>query len=186
MAETPALPKGSYAVITADPPWPFKDRLPGPGRGAAKWYDLMTIPEIRALDIASLTAVDAILFLWVPNQFLEEAHWVAKSWGFAPKTILTWIKVGKSGKPRMGMGRYLRSCTEQCLVATKGRFKPTRLDVLNVIFSPREGHSFKPEAFYDLVRSMTPEPRLELFARHKAPGFDVWGAESPDNPACPQ
>ncbi len=39
--------KKRYRVLTADPPWPFKDKLPGKGRGAAKHYqkDLTRNPQ---------------------------------------------------------------------------------------------------------------------------------------------
>ncbi|KKK75070.1 hypothetical protein LCGC14_2877400, partial [marine sediment metagenome] len=30
---------------------------------------------------------------------------------------------------------------------------------------------------YELLESNTPEPRLELFARHKREGWDCWGNE---------
>ena len=45
---------------------------------------------------------------------------------------------------------------------------------------PRNGnlHSAKPEAFYDLVESVSPGPRLELFARRNRLGWDTWGDEA--------
>jgi N6-adenosine-specific RNA methylase IME4 len=42
---------------------------------------------------------------------------------------------------------------------------------------PRGKHSAKPEAFQDIVESMSPAPRLELFARRKRLGWDSWGNE---------
>jgi N6-adenosine-specific RNA methylase IME4 len=43
---------------------------------------------------------------------------------------------------------------------------------------PRGEHSAKPEAFLDLVESVSPAPRVELFARRARFGWDYWGNES--------
>ena len=43
---------------------------------------------------------------------------------------------------------------------------------------PRGVHSAKPEAFLDVVESVSPSPRLEMFARRARFGWDYWGDES--------
>ena len=43
--------------------------------------------------------------------------------------------------------------------------------------APNRGHSVKPFEFFDQVRAMTHEPRLDLFARQPHNGFDGWGSE---------
>jgi len=43
---------------------------------------------------------------------------------------------------------------------------------------PRGRHSEKPEAFLDLVESVSPGPYLELFARRNRLGWDTWGNEA--------
>jgi N6-adenosine-specific RNA methylase IME4 len=43
---------------------------------------------------------------------------------------------------------------------------------------PVTEHSRKPEAFLDLVESVSPGPYLELFARRARFGWDYWGDES--------
>ena len=46
------------------------------------------------------------------------------------------------------------------------------------LISPLRGHSQKPdEAREKIVELMGDLPRLELFARDKADGWDVWGNE---------
>jgi hypothetical protein len=42
----------------------------------------------------------------------------------------------------------------------------------------RGDHSAKPEAFLDLVESVSPGPYLELFARRQRLGWDTWGDEA--------
>lgn len=43
---------------------------------------------------------------------------------------------------------------------------------------PRGKHSEKPEAFLDLVESVSHAPRVELFARRNRLGWDTWGNEA--------
>jgi N6-adenosine-specific RNA methylase IME4 len=38
-------------------------------------------------------------------------------------------------------------------------------------------HSRKPDEFYDLVREVSPEPRIDMFGREKHEGFAIWGNE---------
>jgi N6-adenosine-specific RNA methylase IME4 len=42
----------------------------------------------------------------------------------------------------------------------------------------RGAHSAKPEAFLDLVETVSPGPYLELFARRQRLGWDTWGDEA--------
>ena len=43
--------------------------------------------------------------------------------------------------------------------------------------APRGRHSAKPDLFMDLIETMSPGPRLEMFAREKRLGWDSWGDE---------
>ncbi len=46
------------------------------------------------------------------------------------------------------------------------------------IISPVEEHSKKPDVTRDKIIELAGDlPRVELFARQKAPGWDVWGNE---------
>ena len=38
----------------------------------------------------------------------------------------------------------------------------------------------KPDEFYNLIREMSPEPRIDVFSRRIIAGFDCWGDESPN------
>ena len=41
----------------------------------------------------------------------------------------------------------------------------------------RREHSRKPEEFYDLVKRVSPEPRIDIFSRESREGFDQFGNE---------
>jgi N6-adenosine-specific RNA methylase IME4 len=108
-----------YRVIVADPPWPFRDQLPGNGRGAIAHYNLMSIVEIMAFPLPLLYE-SSILFLWRVAAMQREAMAVIDAWDFELKTEIVWKKLTPNGKRFFGMGRIVRAEHEVCLVATSG------------------------------------------------------------------
>ena len=44
--------------------------------------------------------------------------------------------------------------------------------------APARRHSEKPRLLYDSIRRHFPAPRLDVFARRRHCGFDVWGNEA--------
>ena len=61
-------------------------------------------------------------------------------------------------------------------MTTKG--KPKRLDagITNLIVSPIQEHSKKPNIIRKKIIQLVGDlPRIELFARTKVHGWDVWG-----------
>ena len=77
------------------------------------------------------------------------------------------------------MGHYTRSCSESCLIATKGRFKREKANIRNVVLHRKlPEHSAKPQIFYDKMVELCGDiPRLEMFARDKKFGWDLFGDE---------
>ena len=55
--------------------------------------------------------------------------------------------------------------------------QPARSQV-NMIETRKREHPRKPDEQYALIESCSPGPWLELFARHPAPGWTVWGDEA--------
>ena len=54
--------------------------------------------------------------------------------------------------------------------------------VHSVVLSPLQRHSQKPAEVRDrIVELMGDLPRIELFARSAAEGWDCWGNEAPEN-----
>ena len=78
----------------------------------------------------------------------------------------------------MGMGWWTRNNAEVCLFATRGHSKQISRKVHQLIISPVEEHSKKPDITRDkIIELMGDLPRVELFARQAPPGWDVWGNE---------
>ena len=172
-----------YNIIYADPPWTYKDKRDKHPRmcgGAISHYNTMSIEQIKSLPIKDLAADNCMLFLWVTFPNLQEGLDVIKAWGFTYKTLgFSWIKTNKNnGKPFFGIGYYTKSNCEVCLIGVKGKPIKVSNSVSSVIISPRQEHSKKPDQIRDKIVELCGDvPRIELFARKKAEGWDVWGNE---------
>ncbi len=169
---------GKYNIIYADPPWKY-DRSKGEGV-AENHYSTMSVPELSSLPVGQLAAKDAVLFMWATFPKLDEALQVIKAWGFKYKTVaFVWLKQNKSGVGWFyGLGFWTRGNAEICLLATKGHPQRKSNRVHQFIISPLRRHSQKPDAARDKIVDLLGDlPRIELFAREKADGWDVWGNE---------
>lgn len=174
-----------YRTIVADPPWRYDTargittRTRGDGTyspEAARNYPTMTLDEIAALPVREQAADDAHLYLWATNPILPDAFPILAAWGFRYVTTLTWRKLGT-----LGMGYYFRGDTEHVLFGVRGRapIEPAKR-ARNWFAAPKTGHSRKPDLFYEMVERVSPGPYLELFARRRRYGWDVWGNEAPE------
>jgi N6-adenosine-specific RNA methylase IME4 len=169
-----------FRTIVADPPWPFRDALPGPKRGAVTHYRLMSLKEICNFPLPPV-ADDSRLFLWRVASQQEEALQVVRAWGFEVKAEIVWVKTNfPMRRLTIGMGHQVRMSHEVCLVCTRGKPKRLSKSIPSVYFAPRRRHSEKPPEFYKLIQSLSPGPYLELFARFKPPGWFAMGDELPE------
>lgn len=96
-----------------------------------------------------------------------------ESWGFKYLVPIHWVKPS-------GMGNWFIHRTQTLLFGYKekcvfplGRYKPNVL-----LTSDPVKHSQKPGESYRLIESISPGPRLELFARRKIEGWNSWGNEA--------
>ena len=151
------LPAKQYSVIYADPPWEYSQGgNTKSSHGIAKQhYPTMTTAEICALPVREIVRGGAACFMWAtfPNF--------------------------------MGLGAYTRANAEVCLLGVTPGFKAkTQIRAHNVhqiIEAPFEGHSKKPdETRQRIVELLGDVPRLEMFARQRADGWDAWGNEAPE------
>ncbi len=168
-----------YSVIYADPPWDYgKGKFPS--TSGRHTYPLMPTADIEALPVQNLAKPDALLFIWTTMTHLPDALSVIDDWGFRYVTNgFTWIKTNpKSGSNFLGMGYWTRQNAELCLLGKRGR--PLRQDrkTSSVIRSARQAHSQKPDIVRDKIVGICGDvPRIELFARRRTPGWDIWGNE---------
>ncbi len=170
-----------YSIIYADPPWQYKVySKKGLGRSAESHYPTMELEDIQALPVGELADTDCILFMWTTIPLLKDCFSVMKAWGFEYKTVaFVWIKQNrKSDSLFWGMGHWTRANAEFCMLATKGRPKRKSAGVHQVIISHIEEHSKKPDIVrHKIIELVGDLPRVELFAREKADGWDAWGNE---------
>ncbi len=172
-----ALPDKKYGVIYADPPWkfePYREET-GMDRAAGNHYSTMTTDAIGKLEIPA--ADDCVCFLWATPAMLKDAFMVLADWGFFEyKSHLIWKK------NKTGTGYWARNPHELLLIGTRGNVPaPAQGDQpASVIEAPVGKHSEKPAVFRAMIEMMFPSlPRIELFARETAAGWDAWGQEAP-------
>ncbi len=180
--------QNKYQIIYADPPWKYSDS--GCNGACENHYNTMTISDICALPVKEIANDDCVLFLWTTYPMLQEAMTLMEAWGFKYKSIaFQWLKLNKSGKGfYFGLGRWTRGNTEPCLIGVKGKpYKFVRSKgVSQIIEYPLTRHSAKPPIVRDkIIELMGDIPRIELFARDSAAGWDCWGNEAPDESTLP-
>ena len=173
-----------YKVIYADPPWSFTSKKAGGSMssGALANYPTMGINDLKCMDVESLADDDCILIMWWVGSQPQEALDLCSAWGFKVKNMngFVWTKLTKNNLPFFGMGFYTRAGSESALIAIKG--KPSGLIVDHSVRAVRSAvvaeHSKKPVEFRDdIVKMCGDVPRLEMFARSSANGWDVFGNE---------
>ena len=177
------VPNKGYASILADPPWRFLNRTGkvAPEHKRLSRYDTLSLEEIKQIPVQSVAGDKSHLYLWVPNALLPDGLEVMKAWGFTYKSNIIWHKVRKDGGPDgRGVGFYFRNTTEMVLFGIRGSMRtldPGRSQV-NIIRTQKQEHSRKPDELYDLIERCSPGPYLEIFARGKRKGWDVFGDQS--------
>jgi N6-adenosine-specific RNA methylase IME4 len=183
-----------YNVLYVDPPWKIKAGRPLKGykieNGKQLFiptsnisrdtkYPSMTIEEIKNLNVSEITADNAHLYMWVTNSHLPFAFEIIKQWGFEYSTTIVWAKNRMGG----GLGGTFKITTEYLLFAKKGKLKSLKTNDntwFNVKRTYENGfpkHSKKPTFFYEMIENTSPGVKLEMFAREKREGWDIWGNE---------
>lgn len=164
-----------YHTIYIDPPWPIRWQHNEGLRMKQLQYPTLPISEIMQLPIDSVAHADCLLLMWSTNEFLPEALGIVRHWKFQYEKLFTWCK-------NNGMGAHPRNATEHIVMATRGN--PPKLRgrndsmILNWVQLPVTGrHSEKPKEIRFIIEQFAPEPRLEMFARVRHPGWHVWGNE---------
>lgn len=164
-----------YKIIYADPPWKYGDELIEGYGAATHHYPTMSIKELCDLPVKERATENSVLFLWVTSPLLKECFPVICAWGFEYKTAFIWDKI------KHNYGHYNSVRHELLLICTRGSCLPQNNELIDSVVSieRNDNHSEKPKEFRELINKMYPQgKRIELFARTKPDGWDVWGDEA--------
>lgn len=170
--------RGRYQIIYADPSWET-----GPSRSTRavqNHYPGMPLDQLKALPVKTVSAEDAVLFMWTTAARLKDALELMECWGFEYKSNLAWVK-----GPQWQLGWWFRNRHELLLVGVRGK-PPTPIKVPQSVLETNQHnkarrHSEKPEEVYGLIEKMWPGVSLrylELFGRKARPNWRTWGAET--------
>jgi len=169
-----------YQIIYADPPWFYHYKASKKYGDAQVEYPVMKTKDICKLPVSDISAEQSVCFLWATMPNLPEAIKVMDAWGFKYKTVaFVWVKVVSNGDYRSGTGYFTNSNAELVLIGTKGN-NLSRLSksIKQIVSSKITKHSKKPNGVRERIEKMYGNlPRIELFAREKTAGWDVWGNE---------
>ncbi len=165
-----------YQIIYADPPWDVKagPRWSSSGKSGDLVYPSMSVQEIKQLPVSAIADTNSHLYLWTINKYIKSSYDIAHSWGFKPSCLLTWCK-----KPNgLGLGGAYSQTTEYLLFCRRGTLKTVKRVDTTWFLAERSVHSRKPMMFMDMILEVSGDlPRIELFSRRKALGWDCWGNE---------
>lgn len=162
-----------YQVIVADPPWQIaKIRKRVRPNQVKMDYPMMSLEQVAALPVSELADDVCTLFLWTIDKYLYSSRAILEAWGFNYHLTMAWDKT--NGLAMFGFNRQ----TEFILVGFKGKHDayPSRKTVRTSFTARSPFHSAKPDEFYAML-DVLPGSRIDLFARRRRPGWDVWGNE---------
>jgi N6-adenosine-specific RNA methylase IME4 len=178
-----ALPSKRFGLIFADPEWefvPYSEET-GSDRSAANHYATSTLADIKARDVPSIAADDCVLALCATVPMLPQALEVMQAWGFEYRSHCVWLK------SKVSTGYWFRNVHELLLIGVKGDVPaPAPGEQWESAFdADTREHSEKPEEMYRMLEQYFPTlPKIELNARARRDGWDVWGAEAPAEEAA--
>jgi site-specific DNA-methyltransferase (adenine-specific) len=174
-----------YNVIYADPAWRFSQGINrrkdirekfGTNEELSIQYPTISDKEIIELNVADYADDNCVLFVWTTDAHLEVAIKAINNWGFKYKTVaFTW------NKRRGFMGKWTVKQCEICLLATKGTAHKLlkSFKEKSYLEENKTEHSKKPNEFRKRIERMFGDvPKLEMFARTRAEGWDAWGNET--------
>ncbi len=172
--ETPDFPEKIFSCIVIDPPWPMKksERTARPNQGETLDYATMTLKEIGNIPIKKRADPNGChIYLWTTQKYLPWAFQIFKNWGVKYHCLMTWVK------PTAMTPFSFMFNTEHVLFGRIGSLDLLKFGVKLSFNAPSREHSRKPEVFYDIVREVSPGPRLNMYARGEREGFEPWGSE---------
>ena len=187
MEQITSFPCKGYQIIYADPPWSYGSKSAVNNtvgteiKKLSEHYDSMPTVDICSLPIKEISEKDSCCFMWFTSSHGEDAYRVMRSWGFKPiKIIFVWEKVTNTGKTCQNVGPWTMGNYEYVLFGTKGAMSKYKKinNMPEKVVAERTKHSQKPQDVRcNIERLFGDMSRIELFAREKHEGWDVWGNE---------
>ncbi len=171
---------GRYRTIIVDPPWPIEEiQLRARSDEKPTPYPTLSLEAIKKgtgrIPVKHFADNKGChIFLWATQKYLSAAFEILRSWGFRHIFTMVWHK--NAGMQPFNLPQY--NC-EFILFGRKGSLQFDDTKQFQTCFSAlRREHSRKPDEFYELIRRVSPEPRLDMFSRQPHNGFDQFGNEA--------
>lgn len=173
--------KGKYHTLVVDPPWPI-ERIDLKVRSEEEVTPYPTLPLSTIKRGTGKIPIKRLIdkggchvYLWTTQKHLTFAFEVLQCWGFKHIFTMVWHK--NRGMQCIHLPQY--NC-EFVLFGRKGNlpFLDTKAFATCFYAPAKKGHSRKPGEFYELVRRVSPAPRLDMFSREPRDGFDQYGNEA--------
>lgn len=175
-----------YSLIYSDPAWKQTKggiRKVRPNQDKKLDYDTISIEDIfnyhkKAMDLCE---DNHSCFMWTIDKFLHETEEEMKKLGYKLHARIIWDKTNG-----IAPAFTVRYSHEYLLWFYKGKMQPIskeqRGKYTTVMTEKSTKHSKKPICAYDMIENLYPNSnKLEMYARIKRDGWDVWGNEVEDS-----
>jgi len=175
-----------YNIVYADPAWHFSSKQLQKYSGKRfssldKEYINSDSKEFEKWDVEYFLDNDAACFMWTTDAHIPNAISLLNAWGFKYTTVaFIWSKKTSTGKQVATLGAWTMKNCEICLLGTRGKMLKYKKanNVYQLTEAERTNHSKKPDIFAEKIINIFGDlPRIELFARDRKTGWDVFGNE---------
>lgn len=165
-----------YETVVVDFPWEVHNNLTDLRFyrcGKKMPYKMMSDEEIMNFPIDDFANERCDLFLWSITSKIPFCFDLLKHWSFKYMDLIAWDK--QIGVAVNGIYRRV----EWVIYAYRKKMGLKRAGhiIPSLIREKRKSHSQKPDSFYEILRTNTLEPRIDIFARKRHYGFDAYGDE---------
>jgi len=177
----PPIDHPKYNVILADPPWFYRNNASE--GNCERHYPTLKDQQLYDFPINRFAhPKQCALLMWCTSPKLDVGIQLMERWGFTYKTIFfVWCKVNKQGGFIPGVGNYTRPSVELLLIGVRGNIMKWKRNksIRQMLTARRREHSRKPEEARTRIDDFFVDglSKVELFARERALGWDVWGNE---------
>lgn len=171
----------TYNILVIDPPYSFSDSLTmsKTKRGAKSVYkNVMTNQELIDLDVASITADDAVLALWVPGSLLPLGQQIMSKWGFRQTQTWIWAKtvqqpLGKLKKNIISLFKKKDSIDLDLILAEIDNFDLNQSLKMNMGRLFRQSHEIaligvKGSVYSELINKSQKSVILDVARKHSS------------------